>query len=87
MLTVKHINRDGTEKLLEAETVDVVRKGGLGEEGIFINHSKNFTENTGSTTFDHVIHFDNSPACSSDDVTPVVYVMNRFGATVATYKL
>lgn len=88
MLTVKHVARDKTETLYEAKKVEVIKDRGLGEDGIFLDRER--FENggiTGGYTYEHVIHFENSPACSSDQVSPVVYVMNRYGTTVARYPL
>jgi hypothetical protein len=94
MLTVKHINTDGTETLLEAERVEKVQTGDRFSDGIFLDREPRpmltpslATEEASLVprSFRHVIHF--AEARSSDDTVPMVYVMNRFGATVATYRL
>src|SRR5687767_12951307 len=104
MLTIKHIDTDGTETLLEAERIEVVQGKGQFEDGIFLDPDYGDQVIGRSTrsaqgaeipappvgavpyrTFRHVIHF--VQARSSMDCEPRVYIMNRFGATVATYRL
>lgn len=90
MLTVKHVRSDGTEFLFEAERVEKVQTGNRFEDGIFIDRDDicHHTDGAVQPTRSHkkVIHF--CDCASSEDVTtPMVYVMNRYGATVATYRL
>lgn len=77
MLTVKHLDTDGSEYLMEANKVDVVRGKGRFDDGIFLDRTP--------AGFAHVIHF--AEACSANQTAPRVFVMNRFGATVAQYNL
>jgi hypothetical protein len=96
MLTVKHIDTDGTERIMQADFIEVVRKGLLFEDGIFLDPedaSNSIAGDLGNQLavpekrrgFKHVIHF--AEARSTNDTPPVVFVMNRFGATVAKYDL
>jgi hypothetical protein len=90
MLTVKHIHTDGTERLMEAETVEVVRNDDRLADGIFLDREPVASGVAGLVqpqprSFKHVIHF--AECRASTDTTPRVYVMNRFGATVAQYNL
>lgn len=97
MLTIKHIDTDGTETLMEAERVEKVRTGDRYNDGIYLDRKPIDCCGTGPQPpreFKHVILFrdassqlvggDPSTALAYD---PFVYVMNRFGATVATYRL
>lgn len=85
MLTVKHVDADGSEYLMEANKVDVV-KGEHAASGIFLDRTP-----AGSG---HVIEFARVGEHEMLRGTPGewkthprVYVMNRFGATVAQYNL
>lgn len=101
MLTVKHIATDGTETILEAERVEMVQTGDNFADGIFLDRAPaepdqplggDTTISAGQTvapprSFKHVFHFDRSGCSGSLRRDPMVYVMNRYGATVATYRL
>lgn len=94
MLTVKHIDTQGVETIMEAERIEVVRDKSFHEDGIFLDRdpppinegcdASGIVEPT-FRGFKHVIHF--ARARSMGDTPPRVFVMNRFGATVATYNL
>lgn len=86
MLTVKHIARDGTETIMEAERVELVRTEDRYGNGIFLDREEREL-NSSARTFKHVVRFPDNQDCSSDDIPAMVYVMNRWGTTVATYKL
>lgn len=88
MLTVKHIASDGVERIMEAETIEIVRGKGLGNNGFFLDREP-FDGNTDQGACLPAKHFiDFVPGSSPPGVAePMVYIMNRFGATVATYKL
>lgn len=91
MLTIKHIDTDGTERLMEAETVDVVHNDDIFADGIFLDREPAAPCGPSDIvaqiprSFRHVIRF--PQARCSTDTKPRVYVMNRFGATVARYDL
>lgn len=98
MLTVKHVHTDGVERLFEASEIKVVRGRNRFEDGIFldpietndtppgvVNAAASAQISPAQLGFKHCIHF--AEERSSDDVQPMVYVMNRFGATVASYRL
>lgn len=88
MLTVKHIGADGTETLVEARQIEVVRGKGRFEDGIFLDRSPESFSTTGGPeprTIGHVFHFLD---CEPEERNGArVFVMNRFGATVAQYNL
>lgn len=92
MLTVKH-SENGVETIVEAEKVERVRTGDAFSDGIFIDREPDRMElsadSQGGITsprrFKHVFHF--SSCESSNSIAPVVFVMNRHGATVARYDL
>lgn len=76
MLTVKHMQGDHCETIAEYESVtaEII-------DGQRVVHAHNQT-----------LHAQFGPLnreadAAVDVVTPTVYVMNRFGATVATYRL
>jgi hypothetical protein len=94
MLTVKHIDMQGVETIMEAERIEVVRDKSFHEDGIFLDRDPaplnvacdlSCAAEPEFRGFKHVIHF--ARARSTNDVPPRVFVMNRFGATVATYNL
>lgn len=96
MFTVKHIDTDGTERLYAAETVEVVNKNDVFSDGIYLDWPvvdnstlviEQGTQLVSATRPEpkHVIHF--SRARSASDVMPKVFVMNKEGSTVATYRL
>ena len=87
MLTIKHIDTDGSERIYTAERVKVIQGKGLGDDGIFLDLDEGpcCSSDAGRPSFKDVIHFPR--ARSSEDTTPMVYVMNQSGATVATYRL
>lgn len=98
MLTIKHIDTAGIERLYEAEAVKVVRNRGIGEDGIYLDPIETYDrplarEEAGAAqmvmpaqlSFKHCIPF--ALCRSSDDTPPRVFVMNRYGSTVATYDL
>lgn len=103
MLTVKHIDTDGTETILEAERVEKVATGDNFMDGVFLDREPamqmpdrlldeaasqlmgGVSQSVPGRSFKHVFRF---AACrTSGDRDPMIYVMNRFGATVATYHL
>ena len=83
MLTVKYVDRDGIEWLTECKSVvsDFTIDGAprvLVFDDIPDAHRSNSSG----------VYVDNGCASTSGPIGgPVVYVMNRFGATVATYHL
>lgn len=92
MLTIKHIDTEGTETLIEAERVEKVQTGDRFTDGIYLDRDQSVgRDQDGEMVFErprsfrHVIRF--ADARSTNDTTPMVYVMNRFGSTVATYHL
>lgn len=87
MLTVKHIANDGTETLVEGEKIEKVHTGDRFMDAIYVDRQP---EDLADTTCPgrsarHTFRF----GTGDDGPTPgpMVYVMNRFGATVATYHL
>jgi len=91
MLTVKHIAQDGTETILEAERVEKVQTGDHFMDGIYLD--RDFTDICGAPespprAYKHCFRFSQAGmAGSALQHDPILYVMNRFGATVATYRL
>lgn len=96
MLTIKHINTEGVERIFEAETVEVVNRHDRFADGIYFDWRMPPCRPLDALSADalmgsdrpapkEVIHFAFERAAGDTD--PVVYVMNRFGATVATYRL
>lgn len=91
MLTVKHIATDGTESIMEAELVERVQTGDRFMDGIYLDRTPanelgaDLGQIQPGRSHKHCIRF--AEARSSTDCDPRVYVMNRFGATVATYRL
>lgn len=77
MLTVKYLQADGVETIGE---YDGVTKEMKGNDPIIYAHRNDGGENC--TQFGPIV-----TGNSDDPYVPTVYVMNRFGATVATYRL
>lgn len=92
MFTVKHIDTDGTERIYSAETVEVVRNNGI-TDGIYLDWPPVCDDLSNEETYAQiprpgprqVIRF--ALARSNYDTEPKVFVMNREGSTVATYRL
>lgn len=80
MLTVKHIDGDGVETIIEGAAVSF-QHGVAGDElSVF--------DTTDKRNPAIAVISDNGCRSSCGPIGgPVVYVMNRFGATIATYKL
>lgn len=78
MLTVKYLQADGVETIGEYDSVTAERD----ERGLRIVYAH---RNDGG---ENCVQFGPIPARSTQEVAlPAVYVMNRFGATVANYGL
>ena len=88
MLTVKYVNRMGHEEVLSAEHVkyipDVGDAESFGAAGVYIDPEENPHGTLSSARMVWPVE-----RCGSvtDRATPTVYVMNRHGSTVATYRL
>ena len=88
MLTVKHIDRLGCERIYSADEVryvpDVGDAESFGSAGVYLD-----PEEDPSGRFNGASHVIAASRCGSPDdrAKPTVWVMNRFGATVATYHL
>jgi hypothetical protein len=77
MLTLKYIQQDGTETLSEFDSVISEFRDG---NRVIYAHRNDGGENC--------VQYGPILCGSAEDVAvPTVYVMNRFGATVATYRL
>lgn len=74
MLTVKYLQSDACETIGEYEgvTAEII-------DGCRVVHAHNQTE--------RVQYGPIKLRDAADPVAPTIYVMNRFGATVATYRL
>lgn len=76
MLTVKYVLASGQETIREYEEVILDR-----EDGDLVVRAFPPNQPDIATTFGPI------KGCSAGDAQPTVYVMNRFGSTVATYRL
>lgn len=76
MLTVKYLQGDHCETIAEYEgvTSEII-------DGCRVVHAHN---QTAHVQFGPIARGEGAPV---DPVVPTIYVMNRFGATVATYRL
>lgn len=78
MLTVKYLQADGVETIGEYDRVTKERSK-EGETVIFAHRNDGGEK---CTQFGPILS-----GSSDDPFVPTVYVMNRFGATVASYRL
>lgn len=88
MLTVKYVNRQGHEEVISAENVryipDVGDAESFGSAGVYIDPEDH---PSGTPSGAKMIIPASRTHSSEDRSIPTVYVMNRYGSTVATYRL
>ena len=88
MLTVKYVNRMGHEEVISAEHVryipDVGDAESFGLAGVYIDPEEN---PPGEPSGARMVFPAERVGSPKDRCTPTVYVMNRHGSTVATYRL
>lgn len=88
MLTVKHIDQTGCERIYSANEVKYVPDVGdaesFGHAGVYLDPEE---DPAGQYQGASCVIPVSRTRSGEDRASPTVWVMNRFGATVATYHL